>query len=89
VDRRRLRKEADVIAQDQLDHQCLHEEKHNDIGAGNKMEMASDSVSPKGDMAKEDNMTQVPFSICFSYTRIINSHYSSLDDCKRKGERRD
>lgn len=67
--RHRLRKEVAVIAQDQLDHQCLHEDKRNDIGPGNKMDMASDSVSLKGDMAKEDNMTQVLFSICF-YMRV-------------------
>ena len=67
MDRHRLRKEAAVIAQDQLDQQRLHEEKRNDIGLGNKMEMASDSVSLKGDMAKENNMTQVLFLFVFIY----------------------
>ncbi len=66
LDRPRLAKEAAIIAQDQLDHQCLHEEKHPHIVSGNKYEK-SDSVCVNGDanMVKEDNMTQVFFSVYF------------------------
>lgn len=64
-DRPRLAKEAAIIAQDQLDHQCLHEEKHHHIVSVNKNEKVSDSACVKGDanMVKEDNMTQVFFSV--------------------------
>ncbi|KAF5442636.1 hypothetical protein F2P56_035275 [Juglans regia] len=60
VDRPRVTKEAAVITRDQLDHKGLHEEKHHNIGSGNKMEMISDFVSVKGgaNMVEKDNMTQ-------------------------------
>lgn len=58
VERPSLRREAAVIAQDQLNHLHVHAEKHHDIDPGHKMEVVSDSISLKGAMAKEDNMTQ-------------------------------
>lgn len=69
VDRPRVTKEAAVITRDQLDHNGLHEEKHHNIGSGNKMEMISDFVSVKGgaNMVEKDNMTQVLFLFVFLY----------------------
>ncbi|KAF3948040.1 hypothetical protein CMV_025910 [Castanea mollissima] len=78
-DRPRLAKEAAIIAQDQLDHQCVHEEKHHHIVSVNKNEKVSDSVCVKGDanMVKEDNMTQ-------AIMKVLNDNFKYEEDMQPK-----